>query len=147
MPLSTKASRVVDDRATTVNARARTHKTSFQLPSGPTQSNTGPIGTISCQRARSTSDVCTRGNPGMITTLRAQSHFHWLCVQLPGTLPGIPAQSSFHVRSTYAALDLFCVKGDGYDEGVERTRAHISGTHESTLRAANTIADPAEKRR
>ena len=59
----------------------------------------------------------------------------------------MPTEGSFHVRSTYAALDLFGVKGDGYDEGVERTRAHNSGPRESTLRAANTIADPAEKRR
>jgi hypothetical protein len=54
---------------------------------------------------------------------------------------------SFHVRSTYAQLDIFGVKGDGIDEGVERTRARVGGSRESELQAMNAIGDEAEKRR
>jgi hypothetical protein len=54
---------------------------------------------------------------------------------------------SFHVRSTYAQLDVFGVKGDGIDEGVERTRARVGGSRESELQAMNAIGDEDEKRR
>ena len=54
---------------------------------------------------------------------------------------------SFHVRSTYAQLDVLGVKGDGIDEGVERTRARVGGSRESELQAMNAIGDEAEKRR
>jgi hypothetical protein len=35
---------------------------------------------------------------------------------------------SFHVRSTYAQLDAEGVRGDGYEEGIELTRAKQGGT-------------------
>lgn len=54
---------------------------------------------------------------------------------------------SFHIRSTYAQLDVLGVKGDGIEEGVERTRARIGGSRESELKAANAIGDEYEKRR
>jgi len=54
---------------------------------------------------------------------------------------------SFHVRSTYAQLDIFGVKGDGIEEGVERTRARVGGSRESELRAMNAVGDEDEKRR
>ena len=54
---------------------------------------------------------------------------------------------SFHVRSTYAQLDVLGVKGDGIEEGVERTRARIGSSRESELKAANAIGDEHEKRR
>ncbi|KAH9056975.1 RabGAP/TBC [Lactarius vividus] len=54
---------------------------------------------------------------------------------------------SFHVRSTYAQLDVLGVKGDGIEEGVERTRARIGGSRESEIKAANAIGDEYEKRR
>lgn len=54
---------------------------------------------------------------------------------------------SFHVRSTYAQLDLHGVKGDGYDEGVERTRARVGGSRASELRAIEALADEHEKSR
>jgi hypothetical protein len=54
---------------------------------------------------------------------------------------------SFHVRSTYAQLDILGVKGDGIDEGVERTRARVGGSRESELQAMNAIGDEDEKRR
>jgi USP6 N-terminal-like protein len=54
---------------------------------------------------------------------------------------------SFHVRSTYAQLDILGVKGDGIEEGVERTRARLGGSRESELQAMNAIGDEDEKRR
>jgi hypothetical protein len=44
-------------------------------------------------------------------------------------------------------LDVLGVKGDGIDEGVERTRARVGGSRESELQAMNAIGDEAEKRR
>ena len=54
---------------------------------------------------------------------------------------------SFHVRSTYAQLDQCGVKGDGYDEGVERTRARVGGSRQSELRAQQALGDEHEKTR
>ncbi|KAI0714853.1 rab-GTPase-TBC domain-containing protein [Earliella scabrosa] len=54
---------------------------------------------------------------------------------------------AFHVRSTYAQLDQSGVKGDGYEEGVERTRARVGGSRQSELRAQQAIADEHEKTR
>ena len=54
---------------------------------------------------------------------------------------------SFLVRSTYAQLDILGVKGDGIEEGVERTRARVGGSRESELRAMNAVGDEDEKRR
>ena len=54
---------------------------------------------------------------------------------------------SFHVRSTYAQLDVLGVKGDGIEEGVELTRARVGSSRESELKAANAIGDDSEKRR
>jgi len=44
-------------------------------------------------------------------------------------------------------LDILGVKGDGIDEGVERTRARVGGSRESELQAMNAIGDEDEKRR
>jgi len=42
----------------------------------------------------------------------------------PSLVPSVGEEpDSFHVRSTYAQLEVSGVKGDGYEEGVERTRA------------------------
>ena len=54
---------------------------------------------------------------------------------------------SFHVRSTYAQLDQCGVKGDGYDEGVERTRARVGGSRASEIRALQALGDEHEKSR
>ena len=54
---------------------------------------------------------------------------------------------SFHVRSTYAQLDLFGVRGDGIEEGVERTRARVGGSRASELKAEEALADETEKTR
>jgi USP6 N-terminal-like protein len=54
---------------------------------------------------------------------------------------------SFHVRSTYAQLDILGVKGDGIEDGVERTRARVGNSPEGELKAANAIGDEYEKRR
>ncbi|TFY69207.1 hypothetical protein EVJ58_g548 [Rhodofomes roseus] len=54
---------------------------------------------------------------------------------------------AFHVRSTYAQLDVCGVRGDGYEEGVERTRARVGGSRASELRALEALADAQEKTR
>ncbi|KAI1793084.1 RabGAP/TBC [Ganoderma leucocontextum] len=54
---------------------------------------------------------------------------------------------SFHVRSTYAQLEQCGVKGDGYEEGVERTRARVGGSRASEIRALQALADEHEKSR
>lgn len=54
---------------------------------------------------------------------------------------------SFHVRSTYAQLDQCGVKGDGYEEGVERTRARVGGNRASEIRALQALGDEHEKSR
>ncbi|KAH8102422.1 RabGAP/TBC [Cristinia sonorae] len=54
---------------------------------------------------------------------------------------------SFHVRNTYAMLDSCGVKGDGYEEGIERTRARIGPSRASELKANAALADGTEKTR
>ncbi|PCH34250.1 RabGAP/TBC [Wolfiporia cocos MD-104 SS10] len=53
----------------------------------------------------------------------------------------------FHVRSTYAQLDVWGVRGDGIEEGVERTRARVGGSRASELRAHEALANADEKTR
>lgn len=52
---------------------------------------------------------------------------------------------AFHVRSTYAHLNATGVKGDGYEDGVERTRARVRASRASELRAEAALAGPSEK--
>ncbi|KAI0778988.1 rab-GTPase-TBC domain-containing protein [Trametes elegans] len=54
---------------------------------------------------------------------------------------------AFHVRSTYAQLNSTGVKGDGIEEGVERTRARVGGSRASELRAQQALGDAFEKTR
>ncbi|KAJ7492257.1 rab-GTPase-TBC domain-containing protein [Mycena latifolia] len=51
----------------------------------------------------------------------------------------------FHVRNTYAQLEMSGVKGDGYEEGVERTRARIGASRASQLFAEEAVGDGTEK--
>ncbi|KAF8913179.1 hypothetical protein CPB84DRAFT_522823 [Gymnopilus junonius] len=53
----------------------------------------------------------------------------------------------FHVRNTYALLEASGVKGDGYEEGVERTRAKIGTSRTSQLQADAALGDGTEKKR
>jgi len=54
---------------------------------------------------------------------------------------------SFHVRSIYAQLDATGVQGDGFEEGVERTRARNRVSRLSELRAEATLSCVSEKLR
>ncbi|RDB29361.1 hypothetical protein Hypma_016119 [Hypsizygus marmoreus] len=54
---------------------------------------------------------------------------------------------AFHVRSTYAQLEMSGVKGDGYEDGVERTRARIGASRSSQLNAEAALGDGTEKTR
>jgi len=53
----------------------------------------------------------------------------------------------FHVRNTYAQLEASGVKGDGYEEGIERTRAKIGKSRQSQLQADAALGDGMEKKR
>ena len=53
----------------------------------------------------------------------------------------------FHVRNTYAQLEASGVKGDGYEEGVERTRARVGTSRTSQLQADAALGDGTEKKR
>lgn len=53
----------------------------------------------------------------------------------------------FHVRNTYAQLEASGVKGDGYEEGIERTRAKIGKNRQSQLQADAALGDGMEKKR
>lgn len=77
----------------------------------------------------------------------------------PSKHPGSPGSKSslvpsegedvdaFHVRNTYAELEMTGVKGDGYVEGIERTRARVGGNRKSELRAEEAVDDGSEKTR
>ncbi|KAF5384858.1 hypothetical protein D9615_001044 [Tricholomella constricta] len=54
---------------------------------------------------------------------------------------------AFHVRNTYAQLEVSGVKGDGYEEGIERTRARIGASRTSQLQAEAALGDGSEKTR
>ena len=56
-------------------------------------------------------------------------------------------EDAFHVRRTYAELEAVGVKGDGYAEGVERTRARVGSNRQSEIRALEALGDIAEKKR
>ncbi|KAH9897736.1 rab-GTPase-TBC domain-containing protein [Cubamyces lactineus] len=56
-------------------------------------------------------------------------------------------EDAYHVRSTYAQLDTCGVKGDGIEEGVERTRARVGGSRQSEIRAMEALGDANEKTR
>ncbi|KAF8634929.1 hypothetical protein AX15_000668 [Amanita polypyramis BW_CC] len=53
---------------------------------------------------------------------------------------------AFHVRSTYAQLELSGVKGDGYEEGIELTRARLHATQPGHQNAGGALADGNEKK-
>ena len=54
---------------------------------------------------------------------------------------------AFFVRNTYAELEMTGVKGDGYEEGVERTRARASRSRSSISREEEALGDGSEKTR
>ena len=67
--------------------------------------------------------------------------------QIVVTLHDGEDEDAFHVRRTYAELEVVGVRGDGYAEGVERTRARVGSNRESGIRALEALGDIAEKKR
>lgn len=53
----------------------------------------------------------------------------------------------FHVRNTYAQLEVSGVKGDGYEEGIERTRARVGTSRLSQMQADAALGDGSDKKR
>ncbi|KAF6754202.1 rab-GTPase-TBC domain-containing protein, partial [Ephemerocybe angulata] len=68
----------------------------------------------------------------------------------PSLVPSLGEDlDAFHVRNTYAQLEVSGVKGDGYEEGVERTRAartRVASANSQVLADA-AVADENEKKR
>ncbi|TFY81529.1 hypothetical protein EWM64_g2484 [Hericium alpestre] len=64
-------------------------------------------------------------------------------------LAGVDVRKSTatQVPRTYAELEILGVRGDGYEEGVERTRARVGSSRDSTMQAAQALGDPMEKTR
>lgn len=56
-------------------------------------------------------------------------------------------EDAFHVRRTYAELEVFGVKEDGYGDGVERTRARLGSNRDSGIRGLEALGDMADKKR
>ncbi|KAG6843938.1 hypothetical protein H0H93_016789 [Arthromyces matolae] len=52
---------------------------------------------------------------------------------------------AFHVRNTYAQLEASGVRGDGFEDGVERTRARVGPSRSSQLNADLALDDGTEK--
>ena len=71
---------------------------------------------------------------------------HQLAVQdpFPSKTSLVPSEGedmdAFHVRNTYAQLEISGVKGDGYEDGIERTRARLH------MSQANQLVDGNEKK-
>lgn len=93
---------------------------------------------------RSSSSMRTRGNsPSTLHQNPGNSPHQSLLSGPAGSIKGHSTPSlapslgedldAFHVRNTYAILEVSGVKGDGYEEGVERTRA-------ARTRAASSIS-------
>ncbi|TFK26758.1 RabGAP/TBC [Coprinopsis marcescibilis] len=58
---------------------------------------------------------------------------------VPSLVPSFGEEfDAFHVRNTYAQLEVFGVKGDGYEDGVERTRAARTRLPSSIANSPNT---------
>jgi hypothetical protein len=53
----------------------------------------------------------------------------------------------FHVRNTYAQLEASGVKGDGYEDGIERTRARVGTSRLSQAQADAALGDGSDKKR
>lgn len=94
-------------------------------------------------------------SPAGLLTPKTSMKFQWkhpLPVSSPSSKVSlVPSEGEdmdgFHVRNTYAQLEVSGVKGDGYEEGVERTRARVGTSRASQLQAEAALGDGHEKKR
>jgi hypothetical protein len=93
-------------------------------------------------------------SPGGLLTPKTSMKFQWKHppVSSPSSKVSlVPSEGEdmdgFHVRNTYAQLEVSGVKGDGYEEGVERTRARVGTSRASQLQAEAALGDGHEKKR
>jgi len=95
-------------------------------------------------------------SPALLTTPKSSSIQYVGKHQTPYHSPSskvslVPSEGedmdAFHVRNTYAQLEASGVKGDGYEEGVERTRARVGNSRSSQLQADAALGDGQEKKR
>ncbi|KAJ7597669.1 RabGAP/TBC [Mycena floridula] len=92
-------------------------------------------------------DSHRRGSPSL-TPPKPLKHPPFLAGS-PSNTSLVPSEGEdldgFHVRNTYAQLEMTGVKGDGFEEGIERTRARVGASRASQLNAAGAIGDGSEK--
>ncbi|KAI0078849.1 RabGAP/TBC [Panus rudis PR-1116 ss-1] len=123
------------------------------LPASPAGSSTHPLPPPALSPARSSTPVNAVASPSILAPVTPPSSQpdRQSANGSPGSIFSLqPSEGedpdAFHVRSTYAQLDQQGVKGDGYVEGVERTRAKLGG-RASEIRALEALADASEKTR
>lgn len=117
-----------------------------ELPPLPPSANTTPPSTPLPQPPRQPS-------PSILLTPKASFRSH-VNPQSHASSPSsrnslVPSEGedmdAFHVRQTYALLGQTGVKGDGYEEGIERTRARIGSSRLSQMNADAAVGDGTEK--
>jgi len=125
-----------------------------KLQRSPSPSRTSHTSHISQESAKSASPSASASVSSPPLKHRPQSLNNILDVGSPSSngkskVSLVPSEGedldAFHVRNTYAQLDVSGVKGDGYMEGVERTRARIGDSRTSQVNAAAAIGDGTEK--
>ena len=83
--------------------------------------------------------------------LPSKSHIVPPLCSLSSNVSLVPSEGedvdAFHVRNTYAQLEASGVKGDGYEEGIERTRARIGTSRKSQMQADAALGDGKDKAR
>ncbi|KAL1951377.1 hypothetical protein VTO73DRAFT_526 [Trametes versicolor] len=116
--------------------------TPFTPPSRPSHRDTSSPPEPSLQIPGSTSFSPTSSPHGSTSQFSTPESKHSAVARSEGE-----DADAFHVRSTYAQLEATGVKGDGIEEGVERTRARVGGSRASEIRAMQALGDAAEKTR
>ena len=111
----------------------------FLSPQTPDPSSSKPLSRVSSPRV---SAVLSPPSPRESTLPPSQHPSQVVLIPHEGE-----DEDAFHVRRTYAELELLGVKEDGYAEGVERTRARVGSNRQSEIRALEALGDVAEKRR
>ena len=111
----------------------------FLSPPTPDPSSSKPISRVSSPRVSAVLSPPPLREP----VLPSSPHLS----QVTATPHEGEEEDAFHVRRTYAELEVVGVKEDGYSEGIERTRARVGSNRESELRALEALGDITEKRR
>lgn len=104
-----------------------------ELPPLPPSARTTPPSTPPSNSFRPTSSPFLSPKPSVWSPGNPQS----LPSSPSSKISLVPSEGedgdSFHVRRTYAVLEVSGVRGDGYEEGVERTRARLGSNRQDQM--------------